>query len=599
MNRLRLAGWIVPVLLVPQAVWAQPHVEEQVLGPLLDNFYTGHVVSPRGQRLASLVARADGGVVIVDGVEGPAFDELLSAAFVDVSLPPEINDISVLDEARRILNLHREDTVVFSADGSRYAYACRIGGDAVIVVDGKEFHREPLGPGGLCHLRFSPGGKHVYFVRKPDRGDQGFRLVMDGTPLGASYLQPLPVFSPGDGHYAYVATDLGDPDRHTLIVDGNPAAYSGVRPEFASAGALTTVQVDPQTLKQTLLLDGAPVFTALRVSGVYPDPLGQRLAAVGDMGNQYQQLFIDGTAAGGAALIDAVVWSPDGKHYAALCQSPERTRYVILDGQNGPEFQNITDLAFAPDSSRLVYVGLMDGQLHAVFNNADVMQGAAMMPLKPFFYGPDCKAAFIQGQNLNDLALVMGDEMLGGLRAVKGPAFSPDGTRRAFVHGQINQERPVVDQTEYPSLLVEPLAAPAGGPDQQARYFVFSPDNAHVVFLAASRENPKAMGLFVDGTLIPASNTRIGRVSFTPDSRHLLWTASEKPFQNIYVDGEVVARYDLGSGSQWESNEAMWDMSPEGVFTIMGPVNGQVKRFRITPPAGTSIETMIAGAAGR
>lgn len=59
-----------------------------------------------------------------------------------------------------------------------------------------------------------------------------------------------------------------------------------------------------------------------------------------------------------------------------------------------------------------------------------------------------------------------------------------------------------------------------------------------------------------------------------------------------------MARLD-NPGPQWESDDAMWSMGADGVFTIREPQAGEVKRLRITPPAATNIGTMIARAGGR
>jgi hypothetical protein len=271
----------------------------------------------------------------------------------------------------------------------------------------------------------------------------------------------------------------------------------------------------------------------------------------------------------------------------------------VYDGQNGPEVDNVKDITFAPDSSAIVYLGYFDGQDHVVLNNADIMQGDRAMPAKPFFYGPAgaYKVAFVQGPSVQDLSLVMDGQILGGLNNLTGVAFSPDGTRYAFAHGPSGQGRPVVDEREYPDRVPTPFAAPSGMVGSPPPvYFVFSPDSKHVAYLVSSRQTG-ANGVIVDGTPILTKSTRVGRPHFTPDSRHLFWIEQEKPYYRVYLDGEPVAQYDLISGP-WESDPRMWEMGADGVFSLMGPSGSEVKRIRITPGPGTSIETMIAKAKG-
>lgn len=598
--KFRSAAMFGASFLIAAAAVAQPKVEETVLGPLMNHF-TGHLLSPRGVRLATIAAKGEGAVVFVDGVEGPVLDEVVDSSFVGVSLPPELNDWLNLKELNDRDNKQTTQSVLFSEDGARYAYVGLVGAEFIVIADGKEVFRVPTeGYAGICGMRFSPGGKHLVFALNPNRSGpgHGFRLVVDGKASGLSYLQPLPVFSPDGEHYAYVATDMTKTEQHTLMVDGKPAPYKGVRPRFDAKGRVFSVKVDPETSKETLQLDGTPWFTAHKVGGVFPAPVGGKSAATAHMGSQRVELFIDGASVTTAGDIETVHWSPDGARYAALCTSTDRTRYVVLDGVNGPALGNITDIAFAPDSSRLVYVGFENGQHHVVFDNESVMDGAPSMAVKPFFYGPGHEVAFVQSRNRNDMALVMGERMFGGLVNVTGVAVSPDGSRMAFAHGNPDTMSAVIGDMEYSGF--QPTAFTTSGLDTTSPsiWFAFSPDGTHVARVVSSREPRGPMGLMVDETLIPAKSTRIARPHFTPDSRHIFWVEVEKPYHNVYLDGEVAARYDISPYWSWDANELACAMEPDGTFVIMGPVGGEVKRFRITPSSATSIETMIEKAKG-
>lgn len=589
---------IVPAVFLCGAAAAQPKVEQKPLGPIVDD-YEGHLISAPGHRLATIARKGEGAVIVVDGVESPVFSEVLDTSFLEVSLPPELNDPNVLRVLRDADNRRTRQRVLFSDDGARVAYAAVNGSDWVVFVDGKEFFRLPAGEyADICGMRFSPrGGKHLYFVLNPMRSGpgQGFRLVVDGKPSDQSYLQPFPVFTADGEHYACVFTDPADPEKHTLIVDGRPAPYKGVRPEFDANGRLFTVTIDPESAKETLQLDGKPWFTAYRV-GVYPAPVGENVAATGDMGSQNVELFINGASVASAPQIDDVTWSPDGQRYAALCGTTQHTKYAILDGVNGPELQNITDIAFSPDSKRLVYIGFADGRHHVVFDNESVMEGAASMVVKPFFYGPRHEVAFVQAQAFNNMALVVGEQMFGGLTNVTGLTPSPDGTRVAFVHGNMNATSAVIGDMEYSGFTPASFQAAASGATETPKWFVFSPDGKHVARMVMSPEPRGPMGVMVDETLIQTKSTRISRPHFTPDSRHLFWVEAEKPHHVIYLDGEPVARYDLTSYTYWESTPDAWGMDPDGTFVLMGPVANQVTRLSITPSDATSIDTMIAKA---
>ncbi|MFM9994854.1 MAG: hypothetical protein ACKVU4_03530 [Phycisphaerales bacterium] len=586
--------------LVAAAAFAQPKVEEVVLGPLMNHF-SGHVLAPRGVRLATIAAKGEGAVIFVDGVEGPALDQVVDSSFVGVSLSPEQNEERNLKELNDRDNKQTTQIVLFSEDGARYAYVGLIGAEFVVIADGKEVFRVPTeGYAGICGMRFSPGGKHLVFALNPNTSGpgHGFRLVVDGKASDLSYLQPLPVFSPDGEHYAYVATDTTRTEQHALMIDGRPASYKGVRPQFDAQGRLFSVAVDPETSKETLQLDGKPWFTAHRVGGVFPAPVGARSAAIGHMGSQRVELFIDGVSVTVAENIESVHWSPNGTRCAALCTTRNHTRYVVLDGVNGPELANITDIAFAPDSSRLVYVGFDSGQHHVVFDNQNVMEGAPTIPVKPFFYGPKHEVAFVQSRNRNDMALIVGDQMFGRMVNLTGVAASPDGSRVAFAHGNPNTMSVVIGDMEYSGFQPAPFTGSPLDTASPPPWFAFSPDGKHVARVVMSREPRGPMGVMVDETLIPTRSTRIIRPRFTPDSLHLYWVEGEKPYYNVYLDGEVAARYDISPSWSWDGSDLACAMEPDGTLVIMGPVGGEVKRFRITPSSATSIDTMIEKAKG-
>jgi hypothetical protein len=61
-----------------------------------------------------------------------------------------------------------------------------------------------------------------------------------------------------------------------------------------------------------------------------------------------------------AQNVDEVIFSPDGKRYLALCRNnATRTKYVVVDGRKGPEYQTIVanSARFSADGSRALYVG--------------------------------------------------------------------------------------------------------------------------------------------------------------------------------------------------------------------------------------------------
>src|SRR5690349_2588870 len=166
MNALVL---VLATLPAPQDA-AAAKVEEQVLASVAQNFR--YFVSPRGCHAAAVSQKGSRFVVLVDGAESPKFDEV-------------------------------HDPVVFSPDGSRYAYWARTGQEAVVVVDGKELVRIQLPSDGnsnpaVADLAFTSSGKHVWFTehvhKSNNTGDDFDRIVFDGEAQISGGRSP--VFSP-------------------------------------------------------------------------------------------------------------------------------------------------------------------------------------------------------------------------------------------------------------------------------------------------------------------------------------------------------------------------------------------------------------------
>ena len=124
-------------------------------------------VSPYGVHVATLSHSGSRMVMIYDGVAGPKFDQIF----------PQSTGMLV---------------VTFSPDGKRYAYCGRVGGEFIVMADGKEAARssETQGQFGItqasCAIGFTPGSRHVYYTSNVTAGN---RFVYDGKaspPRGLS-----------------------------------------------------------------------------------------------------------------------------------------------------------------------------------------------------------------------------------------------------------------------------------------------------------------------------------------------------------------------------------------------------------------------------
>src|SRR6266568_4068398 len=85
-------------------------------------------------------------------------------------------------------------------------------------------------------------------------------------------------------------------------------------------------------------------------------------------------------------VINKVVISPDGKHYAALSGDISNHQYVIVDGKRGQEYVSIDKLAFTPDSSTVVYTTYINGKNFIVVGDQEF--GAPIGGVQPPVIAP-------------------------------------------------------------------------------------------------------------------------------------------------------------------------------------------------------------------
>ncbi len=219
----------------------QAQVHEELLGPYLTPLSGGRVfVSEEGGHVAISMKKGSRQVMLVDGKEGPLFDEVPAGGVVVVYYPPQ-----------------------FIPTGRHCAYVGRRGDQLLAVIDGKEVRLgtwggpssvSPLGNKNplffnqdgsrIAYLSFVAGSRNTYYLHVGGRKSKGFaaidttqirfagqrlaypaqtadgkwHVVVDGK-LGPSYEKVTSLQWSADGaHYAYAANTDG---KHAqVVVDG-------------------------------------------------------------------------------------------------------------------------------------------------------------------------------------------------------------------------------------------------------------------------------------------------------------------------------------------------------------------------------------------
>jgi len=564
-------------------------IEEKALAPLQQG--ARFMVSPHGVHVATTEMDGSRPVVYYDGVEGPKFDALLTGAANEV--------------------------IVFSPDGKRYAYCARSGNQYVAMVDGKELVRSNELQGGACSrtgspssdLRFTSNSKHVYYfasTKETQPIDQYIsRFVFDGkAEMRIAAGSGNVTFSPDGDHYAYI---WDDPDRkrpQMLIVDGKPAGYLAGNMVWSSDSKhLYTQKQVP--LATELLLDGKPLMRAFGFE-VHISPVGDMVVVAvngGTSSHSFSFLVVNGKKVPGSETVERgqileVVFSPDGKHYAAHCAGINSDHYVIADGKRGQEYAAISNLAFTSDSSAVVYSAFKNRQF-VVVGDQEFASQYESVPV-PVIAPVGNRVGAIMRMNNVPTLLMDGKVTRLNYRGAADLGFSPDGTHYAYfaldqgmgyslVIDGVPQPQSAMPLDGYRIDLEQPVTAPR---------YIFSPDSKHVAhFGFANTATGVAHGIFFDGKFIPASpegpNTKL---SFSPDSKHLFWihTYGDQPHR-VFIDGKPMVDF-YGAGNTLGMIPHWWDFGPDGTLSFLAQDDNSLKRINITLSSETSLATLVGGA---
>lgn len=584
---------VMGILLTSGVTFADVKIEEQELAPA--GQWLGFALSPRGAHVAVLAMKGSRYVVLIDGVEGgPKIDQMLTLD----GQPFFVGDSGNASNQMVFI------PVVFSDDGAHSAYYGKVGDEYIVVRDGKELTRGKLNPSGLSYgqLSFTSGGKHLYYIEADS--SVGYRVVMDGKPGPWSRNPPQVVTSPDGNQYAYTGMQNDAAQTQWAVLNGQQMKYFGDNLQFTATGHV--VSVFRGNGLTALLLDGKPVMQAAGVEPIWISPAGGHVAAVvTPQPGAPTVLTMNGQPVPGTEgiQISRVFFSPDGKRYAVSCRTAANASFMIIDGKKGQEYQSISDMpgggglteqtAFTPDSSKFVYVASTSRSFLVVEDEES--DGYAGM-IYPVFGGGGQRIAFLVNANGQFKVVVDGKSM----ELTKGASdlsFSPDGAHYAFLSGYPASF--YLDGMEQPGIAITGFIRTN---EPTVFKYLFSPDGKHILLPGYSADNTQHQGLFLDGQLVwPMGNALVRHPMFTPDSQHVVWVVprrteggADRDDSMLYVDGKPVMQY--GGFNPLETMPGNWDMSPDGVLTVVALTGDALKRFRITPSADENIATLIANA---
>ncbi len=551
-------------------------------------------VSPNGIHVATVSHAGSRAVIIYDGVAGPKFDQLFMEG-------------------------GGGHPVVFSPDGTRYAYCGQQGNQWVVMVDGKELVRSSETVNGFmngdsCRLGFTPNSQHVFYTSSVsvDASHTSNRFVFDGkaTPLGADGDLRNYAFSPDGNHVAYFVSnpDPRNAEPGKLWIDGKPAPYDSGSPQWSADSqhlyTMRTVRVpDPRIGSvQEFLLDGKP-FMRVDYARLFIPPVGNMVVAVVSrlhVNPPVQFLVVGGKEVPGSEVagnISGVTISPDGKHYAAHYQNANHREYVISDGKKGLEYPTVTSLAYTADSSKLFYQSYdtSTGARYLVFGGqeSERLPGwteTIFAPIGGHVATTGMAFVTMDGQILKFPNV---DPRAGQATTL---SFSPDASHYAFVMRDRNGPVLYVDgvaQTAYSPINNGTLT------NLNTRPYIWSADSKHIAYLCRSTNPAAGNDLYVcldDKAVRLGPSGYYANLTFSSDGNHLFWTRNmNQGMVRVFADGKAVIEGFPMSTSGF--TKETWQPGTDNNLLVLLQDDSALKRVSITP-TNTRTATLFGGTAG-
>ena len=606
MRRLKfLTVSFLCLLGVAGVVLADATVDQQPLGP--DGQLFGGSISPKGEHIAVFAGKGSHYVIIMDGVEGPKIDNL-------------IFNIAGAQYRAESQWVNMPIPVIFSKDGAHWAYMAKQGDEYVVMLDGKEFARGPINPrnqANCLNLTFSANGQHIFWSDSDAQGNS--IIVVDGKPGPAMRTLPQLILSPDGNHYAYVNYNR-DGTGAWAFVDGKQVNFFGDNLQYTAKNVLVSQMHTPDN-NNILVLNGKPSIKALSISPMWISDDGKQIAMIITPQQGAQPfLTVDGKQVAGTegVPVEKVYFSPDGKHYAALCRTKTGAKFMMIDGKKGDEYPAIsngaTDISnnthwqyvtwtgnnakfaelqppvpgFTADSSKFVYIANSNGRQFLVINDDESNAfGDALAPiLSPV--GNRIATFGITPDHIQHILVDGKDTAYGVGPNINQLTFSSQGTHYVFIRQNYTV---YLDNVQQPGTMLG--------------NYVFSPDEKHLAYEANDNGQQK---LVVDGKSISDKPGVVGHIFFSPDSKHIYWTSTgnlamlgvpnTKDSILLYVDGKPGTHYsDNGTVLDPVTDPSVAlhpEYSADDTMTFIARTDGNLRRFHVK--SDTDLDTVLAAA---
>jgi len=531
---MRLVALIHPLLYAfarAAPLAAQPPLHETSLGYRQAGADYNTVEISATLRLAYVVSTPAGEAVVVDGVRGPLYTEIVrSRLYADGPHP-----------------------IQFSPDGARYFYVARQGDSRFAVVDGV------AGPAFEYVDRrspFSPDSRHVAYVARR----AGKRVVVRDGVTAPAHDQVYELQWSSDGnHIVYIAEQAG---RKLVVVDDSIVGEgSDIWSLIVSDSGGRVAYTERRSSGQVMVVDGVAgkPYREIAPQGRFSRDGRRFVYAARDT---LDHVIVDGveSRAYRQILPGSYGFSADGKH-VAFAGADEGAQFWVLDGKEQTHFDAVTvdtQPPFGPDGARLVYTARRGNAWFVVVGEHE--SGPYDRVVRPPRSMPNGQSAYVATQAGRYVVGIdtatLGFEVVGDLYPL-GRAIAMTVRRSGNWHLIIDG----VASAPYP----EQMCCVAG-----------SDDGRRSAFHTSQRAGQQLH--VVDGVEERAYD-ELRPLRFSPDGRHYAYAARRDTRWLIVLDGQ-----ELGAYTMMFAAFPYYGQSSNDAYTVLAQRDGEDIRVSVPWP---------------
>jgi Tol biopolymer transport system component len=372
----------------------------------------------------------------------------------------------------------------------------------------------------------SPDSAHfAYFVY--NYGKNKWAAVVDGKPgrLSDSAIRTSFVFSADGSRYGYLAIQG---DKIVLVVDNElQPPWDKFKEIVFSPDSKRLAYSAVIGKKQLVVVDGVAGVAYDEVGGIIFSPDSRRIAYSAREGKEWHVL-VDGREEDACTEVGEPTFSPDSKHVAYWASSG--AKYLMMqDGVSGPLYDGIGNPVFSSNAD-LAYGVLQGAQWHFA-NNGKLSPPYEGLLEKSETSSPDGRHlayAVVVGGKVRVVRDGKLDEAI--IDAIGELRFSPDGQHLAYKAKTNGKWHMTYDGAPGP-------AFDGSFPP------IFSPDSAHFAYSAQDGGQWRVIADGKPGPVLPS--VQRDSLTYSPDSKHLLYEVDSKTKSYVSVDGFPQKAYDL------------------------------------------------------